>query len=681
MKQRQCVILQGERDWCQSSSQVLLADFDQDKLICLSNDTYFADQTIPQKQAQKYLGKEFDAVIFDALEAFNADSFGAIVGTIKAGGALIVFIPSALPESLWLQRFHQIAIDYARSQRHIQIIKQGDALPSLTTPKPRIDLTEFQPTDDQQVALEGILKVVHGHRRRPLVLSSDRGRGKSAVLGMAAATLIKQGKKTIIVTAPSLATVATVFEHAAHLLPEAKLAKGHLVLDDAEIKFMAPDALIESDQTADLLLVDEAAAIPAPMLEQLLHKFSRIVFSTTLHGYEGTGLGFAIRFKQILEQYTPNWHSLRMTKPIRWSENDSLEAFSFKALLLDAEPVSDELILACQLNDCRFERVVRNELVKDETSLAELFGLMVLAHYRTRPSDLQLMLDREDVSVYVMRYQAHIVASAWLVNEGGLDDELAKAIHGGTRRLKGQLLPQSLLAHAGIVSAGSLSYQRIIRIAVHPTIQQRGIGHALLNNIVSQVKESELDIVGTSFAVNVDLLNFWSKSQFTPVRIGLQQDDVSGSHSVMMLQAVSEAGQDIVSQAKQRIQDHWCYLVPYELKHLAPDLIIKLSALISAIVPKLSTWDRQEILAFCQQQRPYESCRIALSLWLLDQIKQAHFEKLSPMQQQLSILILQQCEWSDIGKRLGLNGKTQIINALRDVVALLNSYDELGEIA
>lgn len=678
INQRQCVFLKGDVDWCRISAHRLLASFDNDKIIYLSdyvepNSHY---QTITQKQAQKQLGKEFDAVVFDALEAFNADSFGAIVGTIKAGGALIVFIPSALPESLWLQRFHQIAIDYARSQRHIQIIKQGDDLPSLATPKTQIDLTEYHPTDDQKVALEGILKVVHGHRRRPLVLSSDRGRGKSAVLGMAAATLIKQGKTTIIVTAPSLATVATVFEHAAHLLPEAKLAKGHLVLDDAEIKFMAPDALIESDQTADLLLIDEAAAIPAPMLELLLHKFSRIVFSTTLHGYEGTGLGFAIRFKQILEQYTPNWHSLRMTKPIRWPENDSLEAFSFKALLLDAEPVSDELILACQLNDCRFERIDRNDLVKDETSLAELFGLMVLAHYRTRPSDLQLMLDREDVSVYVMRYQAHIVASTWLVNEGGLDDELAKAIHGGTRRLKGQLLPQSLLAHAGIVSAGSLSYQRIIRLAVHPAIQQRGMGHALLNNIVSQVKESELDIIGTSFAVNVDLLNFWSKSQFTPVRIGLQQDDVSGSHSVMMLQAVSEAGQDIVSQAKQRIQDHWFYLVPYEFKHLDPNLIIKLSALISAAVPKLSIWDRQEILAFCQQQRPYESCRIALLLWLLDQIKQAHFEKLSPMQQQLSILILQQREWSDIGKRLGLNGKTQIINALRDVVALLNSYDE-----
>jgi tRNA(Met) cytidine acetyltransferase len=678
INQRQCVILQGDRDWCQSSSQVLLANFDKDQLLCLSNYADFAHQTIPQKQARKYLGKEFDAVIFDALDDFNPDSFGAIVGTIKAGGALIIFMVNALPDSLWLKRFHQIAIDYSTSQQIIQIIKQGDNLPSLTIPESRIESTEYHPTGDQQEALEGILNVVHGHRRRPLVLSSDRGRGKSAVLGMAAATLIKQGKTTIIVTAPSLATVDTVFEHAAHLLPDAKLSKGHLVLNNTEIKFIAPDALLESDQKADLLMVDEAAAIPAPMLEQLLHKFSRIVFATTLHGYEGTGLGFAIRFKQILEQYTPSWRSLKMTIPIRWADNDELEIFSFKALLLDASPVDDALIEHCQPADCILEKVDRKQLINDETSLAELFGLMVLAHYRTRPSDLQLMLDRKDVSVYVMRYQGHIVASAWLVNEGGLDDELAQAIHGGTRRLKGQLLPQSLLAHVGITSAGSLNYQRIIRIAVHPAIQERGLGHELLNKIVSQVKQSGLDIVGTSFAVSVDLLNFWSKSQFIPVRVGLQQDDVSGSHSVMMLQAVSAAGQLVVSQAQQRIQYQWPYLVPYEFKYLEPELIIKLSALISASASPLSVEDSQDVLAFCQQQRPYESCRIALSLWLFDQIKQAHFEKLSTMQHQLSIMTLQQRKWPDIGKRLGLNGKVQIINALRDVVALLNSYDELG---
>lgn len=671
MNQRQCVILKGGIDWCLASSETLLSDFDNNKLIFLSNCSDSTYKTISQKQAQQQLGKEFDAVIFDGLDGFNADSFGAIVGTIKAGGALIVFLSSNLPDTLWLQRFNQLATDYANHYQSFYVIEQDQTLVTLSSPKRTLNSIEFSPSPDQRVALTAILKVVHGHRRRPLVLSSDRGRGKSAVLGMAAAELLRQGKQSIIVTAPSLATVDAVFEHAALLLPDAILSKGHIRFNDAEISFVAPDALIESDKKADLLLIDEAAAIAVPMLEQLLHQFSRIVFATTLHGYEGTGLGFAIRFKKILEQHTPNWHGVEMTQAIRWLDNDRLEAFSFKTLLLDAQPVEDALIQNCQPSNCVVEKIDRRQLAGDETSLSELFGLLVLAHYRTRPSDLQLMLDREDVSVYVMRYQGHIVASAWLVNEGSLNDELATAVFNGTRRLKGHLLPQSLLAHIGIASAGALRYQRIIRIAVHPAIQQRGIGHTLVNTLV---KKSECDIVGTSFAVSVDLLNFWSKAKFLPVRLGLQQDEVSGSHSVMMLQGLSPAGGVILASALQRFQEHWFYLVAYEFKQVDPLLIIALSALTSARTPALSIRDKQEIDAFCQQ-RPYESCRIALTLWLNYQITLPHFSKLSITQQQLSVMvILQQREWADIAKRLNFSGKNQMINALRDVVALLNSH-------
>ena len=667
MQQRQCVILSGDAKWCQSSSQILLEDFDNNNILALSNQSHDV-LTLPQKQAQRYLGKEFDAVIFDALDEFNPDSFGAIVGTVKQGGAIIICFDINKQSSLSMQRFMRVVAEFEQRYEHFTVVQQDQTVTKLQAPILSND-NQIVLTDDQQQAVNAISKVVHGHRRRPLVLSADRGRGKSASLGIAAAQLLKEGKQTILVTAPSLATVDTVFEHASRLLSDAESSSGLISVNGAEIRFVAPDVLIESDLKADLVLVDEAAAIPAAMLGKLLQKYSRIVFSTTLHGYEGTGRGFAVRFQKTLDDKTPNWHHYRMETPIRWSKNDMLEAFSFESLLLNAVPVDDDLISDAGFDQCHFECLDRQSLVHNEQDLRELFGLMVLAHYRTRPSDLQMMLDRDDVSVYVMRYQGHIVASAWLVKEGGLDDELSANIHAGHRRLKGHLLPQSLLAHVGITTAGSLNYQRIIRIATHPAIQQRGIGQKLLEQIINQ---AECDIVGTSFAASSDLLDFWTKSGFLAARLGLHHDDVSGSHSVMMLNAISEQGKTVVNNAQQRFQQQWPQLLRHEFKHLDSELVIALCQVLISDHAELSQWDRQDINAFAYGQRGFEFSRFSLWLWLPYLISQPQFKQLESLQQQLCIMtIMQQRDWADIAKSLAFTGKAQCITVLRETIVLL----------
>lgn len=668
MKQRQCIILSGDAKWCQSSSQILLEDFDNNNILALSNQSHDV-LTLPQKQAQRHLGKEFDAVIFDALDEFNPDSFGAIVGTVKQGGAIIIWLALNKPTSLSMQRFMRVITEFEQQYEHFIVVQQDQTVTKLQAPILSTDNNQIILTDDQQQAVNAISKVVHGHRRRPLVLSADRGRGKSASLGIAAAQLLKEGRQTILVTAPSLATVDTVFEHASRLLADAKSSAGLISVNGAEIKFVAPDMLIESDLKADLVLVDEAAAIPASMLEKLLQKYSRIVFSTTLHGYEGTGRGFAVRFQKTLDEKTPNWHHYRMETPIRWLKNDALEAFSFESLLLNASPVDDDFIRDASVEQCQFECIDRQALIDNEQELRELFGLMVLAHYRTRPSDCQMMLDRDDVSVYVMRYQGHIVASAWLVKEGELDDDLAANIHAGHRRLKGHLLPQSLLAHVGITTAGSLNYQRIIRIATHPVIQQRGIARDLLDKIIEQ---ADGDIVGASFGVSTDVINFWSQTGFLPVRLGIHKDDVSGSHSIMMLKAVSVVGKTLLSTATERFQQHWPYLLQRQFKQLDANLVIQLSQLLPETEAKLTFLDEQELIAFSDGQRGYEFSQIALWNYLSSMVRLAGFQLLSSEQQQLCIMvILQQRDWTEVLQQLKYSAKAQSVTALREAISIL----------
>ncbi|STQ10133.1 tRNA(Met) cytidine acetyltransferase TmcA [Enterobacter cloacae] len=94
---------------------------------------------------------------------------------------------------------------------------------------------------------------------------------------------------------------------------------------------MAPDALLASSHHADWLIVDEAAAIPGPVLEKLVARFPRVLLTTTVQGYEGTGRGFLLKFCaqfSALQRYT-------LSTPVRWAAGCPLERVVASALLFD----------------------------------------------------------------------------------------------------------------------------------------------------------------------------------------------------------------------------------------------------------------------------------------------------------------------------------------------------------
>jgi tRNA(Met) cytidine acetyltransferase len=677
MQQRQCLILQGETAWSNQRAAELFATVNADARLWLSDAPDAPADAIRLKQSQQQLGREFSLIVFDAQQEFAADFFGAIIGTLRAGGLLIILLPAILPQSLWLQRFIRIAHNNASSR--IRYIRQGDKVPAFSPAETVKATGHITATEEQQQAIKSVLKVVTGHRRRPLVISSDRGRGKSALLGMAAAELLKQGKRQILVTAPGLNNVEALMRHADLQLPGAHSSRSKIDWQQGQIRFIAPDALLAEQPKTDLLIVDEAAAIPAPMLESLLNSYSRLVFATTLHGYEGTGRGFALRFQQSLDTATPGWRSITLHEPVRWASNDSLEAFSFAALMLDAQPVADELVAAATVEETEFELLDRRLLAEDETALRQVFGLMVLAHYRTRPSDLQMMLDRQDISVAVLRYRGFIVATVWLVDDMPLSNALAQAVFNGKRRLKGRLLPQSLLVHAGLPTAGQLRYQRIIRIAVHPALQGRGLGSRLLQQLIKQAAENT-DMIGTSFAMDDKLMAFWHKNGLKPVRIGHHQDQISGNVSLMMLLPVSDKGKALMTRAQRRFRQQWPLLLMRSLKALTAEQVTAISASSTETGAPVTELALNEIVAFARYQRPYESSEISLWQWLQSRLSSAGFRTLSSGQRALLImLIMQQHDVAFIVERLGLSGRAALIRAVRDAVSEMLDY-ELVEI-
>ena len=205
-----------------------------------------------------------------------------------------------------------------------------------------------------------------------------------------------------------------------------------------------------------------------------------LLFASTVHGYEGAGRGFAIRFQKILNDITPQWRAMRMEHPVRWALGDPLELMTFRMLLLDAAPADISAFDSLAAEDCEIQRLNRKQLAKDEPLLRQIFGLLVLAHYRTSPQDLRILLDGPNVSVVVMRYQGQVIATALVAAEGDIEAELAEAIWRGGRRVRGHLLPQTLAHHAGFPDAASLKGERVVRIAVHPDLQGRGFGSRLV---------------------------------------------------------------------------------------------------------------------------------------------------------------------------------------------------------
>jgi tRNA(Met) cytidine acetyltransferase len=471
-----------------------------------------------------------------------------------------------------------------------------------------------------------------------------------------------------VISAPRRVAVEALFEHASKELGNTTVDQGGLRLGKASIKFVAPDELVLALRPAELVLVDEAAAIPNPLLEQLLRHYSRIAFASTIHGYEGAGRGFAVRFQQTLDQRTPHWKALHLETPIRWALDDPLEHLSFRSLMLDTNPAPDAIASHATPQGCLLERLNRDRLAEDEETLCELFALLTLAHYQTRPTDLRHLLDGPNLGVTIMRYEGHVVATALTADEGGLDAELARQVFEGRRRVRGHLLPQTLVAHLGLLQAAGLHATRIIRIAVHPAAQHRGLGTLLLQNIVDRASTERHDYVGSSFGATAGLLYFWEKSDFFPVRLGITRGTSTGTHSVAVLQPLSESGKTLYATARSRFLAHLPQLLCDPLRDLDSDLC---SALLryntSPPLPRLDMQDWHEIVAFAFALRGYEASLVPIRKLVCAALANPQSVKMldAPQRRILITKVIQQKNWKEVAVELKLTGRGAVIEALR----------------
>jgi len=693
----------------------------------------------PVSRGSELLGTEVDVLVYDA-HAFEGrggldpDSLGAALGALRGGGLFLLLAPDLAiwhrlpdpqaarvavhpfaPDAIagrFLRRFARCltASDgilllsherwasaperslYGRGDRHARPSDAGPppgpaGPPALAEPRWAAGAAGGCLTPDQAQAVAAILETARGRARRPLVITADRGRGKSSALGIAVAGLFGDGPRRILVTAPRRSAVAPLFRHAAERLPDAKIEPDGISQGQARLAFLPPDQACGTALPADLLLVDEAAGIPAPLLAQLLGRHPRVVFATTVHGYEGAGRGFEVRFRRTLDRSTPGWRELSMKTPIRWAPGDPLEAFAARALLLDAAPAADETVADAYPATCRCARLDRDALVGEgadanadpagggggEALLSQLFGLLVLAHYQTRPTDLRQLLDGPNLRVYVLLHRHQVAATALVAVEGRIEPEIARAVFEGRRRPHGHLLPQTLCVHGGLTEATALGYARVIRIAVHPAAQGRGLGRLLLAGICTDAADQGLDCAGSSFGATGDLLGFWTRCGFVPVHLGTSRNAASGAHAMVVLHPLSPAGRSFERLAVRRLGERLPALLAEPLREVEPPIV---ACLLQAAEPRPWMPDpvaRRELAAFAFALRPYEAALPALVRLAEARIGEAlRLDRRAAGERDALIgKLLQRRDFGACARLAGLAGRAQVVALLRRAVGKL----------
>ncbi|MDO9671714.1 GNAT family N-acetyltransferase [Glaesserella parasuis] len=535
--------------------------------------------SLPFSNAKTLLGQEFPYAVYDMRASsgvcLNLDALAIVAGTIQEGGTLYLVCPE------WDNLEQQVDFDALRWNAQQPIATPNffryfktlvnEILPPFTgeVPCEAGGRGEIVFTQDQQNIFDNLpLDPADIH-----LILAPRGHGKSTLSGKLAEKLSQQYAVSI-----------TARSHSA--LPN--FWKG---IESDKVKFFAPDRLIQMIEQKNIspnqwLFVDEAASLPLPMLQQFCAYFDKVVLTTTTQNYEGTGRGFCLKFLPTLSRSTKQW---TLSQPLRWGENDPLEAFVNQLLLLEYQiPPSPPFSKGGSYLD----------------KLINFYHLLAQAHYKTTPTDLRRLFDAPDQRYFYLEEQEKLIAGCWAVNEGGLDDELTQAIWRGERRPQGSLVAQYLCFQGNLPDACRLKSVRISRIAVQPEYQKQGYGKRLVSQIISQMPPL-VDFVSVSFGLTPELLYFWQSCGFNLVQITPTPEASSGYHSAMMIYPLSEQGKIFAQQAQQQFKRDFP-LLPFadRFQHIA------ISTSLNSLI--LDHNDERNLQGFIYAQRTLTACYVSL---------------------------------------------------------------------
>ncbi len=442
---------------------------------------------------RKVLGTEWDSAVFDLSSAIPANAFPAVAETVKAGGK-IVLMPSDKPlEEVYKER-GGTGLFGKYLEEAIKLYKEEGECPQW---KPPSGLTR-----EQKRALKELDGFLIG-RGRALAIIGDRGRGKSALLGaMAAKAVTIHGIRRVEITSPS-PEMPSFLKMLDMMLREAKV-RFRIERSGEEWRVLGPEWRIEWTPPAKaggksgLVMIDEAAAIGVARVVRILKRSWKVILSTTVHGYEGSGKALT---KALLESVNAV-KVIELKDPVRYPPNDPVERWLNEAFLMKDELVDPGKPLGVE--------EVEREKVASPMAMRGIASLLALAHYRWEPSDVELMLEHPKGKIFLYKGESGPIGVAFTIDEEPPEDPWSEVKGAALSRLIARVSP--------------FPVRRVSRIAVHPELQRRGFGSELLRAL-------ETELTGAIFS-NHEVLPFWLKNGYLPIYLSPRYNKITGEKNV-----------------------------------------------------------------------------------------------------------------------------------------------------
>lgn len=388
--------------------------------------------------------------------------------------------------------------------------------------------------DQAKAVLKFIEAISEKTLRSTVALTAARGRGKSAALGLAIAGAVAFGYSNIFVTSPSPDNLHTLFEflfkgfdamqYQEHLdyeiiqslnpeFDKAVVRVNVFKEHRQTIQYIHPADAVKLGQ-AELVVIDEAAAIPLPLVKNLLGPYL-VFMASTINGYEGTGRSLSLKLIQQLRQQSARsqvsmtaenksttttklssartLHEVSLQESIRYAPGDAVEKWLNELLCLDCLNIT-RIISGCPLPEtCDLYYVNRDTLFcyhkASEAFLQRLMALYVASHYKNSPNDLQLLSDAPAHHLFCLlppvpptqNSLPEVLAVVQVCLEGEISRQSILSSLARGMKASGDLIPWTVSEQFQDPDFGSLSGARVVRIAVHPDYQGMGYGSRALH--------------------------------------------------------------------------------------------------------------------------------------------------------------------------------------------------------